>query len=182
MVLTKSTATEQSEKLKMMFITSEELSDDGALLRGGALVTDENTLPLEFRCTGSIKISSLQKMLVNLIGKPLLNSCKVKPTLVLTDQPFILGARSESNWPFVWIGSDSVDPVMPLSEKHEILKPKKKGGHTIVIRTLDHYESDIVYAANQMAELIEDHDIFEPFERIKKALVVIEQEERNKKR
>ncbi|KPJ75366.1 MAG: hypothetical protein AMS14_03700 [Planctomycetes bacterium DG_20] len=67
--------------------------DGDKILRGGALVTDPSTEPLEFRCTSAVRPTALQRILwgarldghvaANLIGLPLLRKISQEYGLVL---------------------------------------------------------------------------------------------------
>ena len=66
------------DDVRLMFISTKDFAD-GEAIRGGMLVTDAQTKPLEFRCTDPVRPTSLQKVLygkmlenhvlVTLIGK-----------------------------------------------------------------------------------------------------------------
>ncbi|MBE3068983.1 MAG: hypothetical protein IMZ66_01975, partial [Planctomycetes bacterium] len=67
--------------------------EDGKALRGGALVVDPSTEPLEFRCTDAVRPTNLQRVLwgkrldghiaVNLMAVPLLRAITQKYSLVV---------------------------------------------------------------------------------------------------
>ena len=70
---------------RLAFLGSAKF-DNSEVTRGGILVTDAETKPLEFRCTGPIRPTSFQRLLygtvmerhipVELVGVSLLNSRK----------------------------------------------------------------------------------------------------------
>ncbi|MEJ2552257.1 MAG: hypothetical protein P8Z34_16415, partial [Anaerolineales bacterium] len=77
--------------------------DDGASIRGGCLVTDGQTRPLEFRVSGAIRPTSLQKILYGdtlheyicneLVGMPMMKALESKPDLVLVRDAEFLKLR-----------------------------------------------------------------------------------------
>lgn len=89
--------------------------DDEKAYRGGILVTDLNTYPLEFRVTSPIRPTSLQTMLygntlenyiyVELIALPLIRAIKSRPIFVLTRSAHLLEARTKIKLPFLQISN-----------------------------------------------------------------------------
>ncbi len=89
--------------------------ENGASFRGGALVTDVETYPLEFRLTSPIRPTPLQKTLygktlqayiiTELIAMPLLKSLKEKPSLVIVNSTLYLAARPKIEYPIISIDS-----------------------------------------------------------------------------
>ncbi|HEY69959.1 MAG TPA: hypothetical protein G4O08_05180 [Anaerolineae bacterium] len=74
--------------------------DDGAAFRGACLVTDANTQPVEFRVSGAIRPTKLQRMLygeslhrticIDLVGLPITQTLETKPlVLVVRDAEFL---------------------------------------------------------------------------------------------
>jgi hypothetical protein len=87
--------------------------EDGAAIRGGCLVTDGMTRPLEFRVSGAIRPTPLQKVLYgdtlheyicsDLIGLPILESLENKPEIVLIRDAEFLKLRPRVNTPVLWV-------------------------------------------------------------------------------
>lgn len=87
--------------------------EDGVSMRGGCLITDEKTRPLEFRVSGAIRPTGLQKILYGdtlheyicneLVGMPMLKSLETKPDLVLVRDSEFLKIRPEVEVPILWV-------------------------------------------------------------------------------
>ena len=87
--------------------------DDNTAFRGGCLVTDLETKPVEFRCTAAIRPTELQRVLYgkklleyvcnDLVGVPIIKALQSKPTLVLVRLPELLKLRSNIAAPILWI-------------------------------------------------------------------------------
>jgi ribosomal protein L7/L12 len=97
-------------KARLAFLASQKFEEDEAF-RGAFLVTDEKTTPLEFRCTGSVRPTDLQKVLyghileqyvcVDLLATPLIQSFKEKPDLILVQDPLFLDLRPKIDIPIL---------------------------------------------------------------------------------
>src|SRR3970040_1492471 len=104
-------AASEERNLAFLDITSFE---DGAALRGGCLVTDSLTRPLEFRVSGPIRPTSLQKVLygdtlqeyicTDLIGLPMLQGLEPKPDIILERDAEFLKLRPKTELPVLWVG------------------------------------------------------------------------------
>jgi len=91
--------------------------EDAKILRGGALVTDETTEPLEFRCTDAVRPTALQRVLwgtrldghiaANLVGLPLLRKTSQDYGLVVVRKADFLEMRLNLEQPVVLILRDS---------------------------------------------------------------------------
>lgn len=89
--------------------------DDKKAFRGGILVTDINTYPIEFRVTSPIRPTALQTVLygntlesymyVELITLPLIRAIKSKPLLVLTRSDNLLEARKKIRLPLLGVSN-----------------------------------------------------------------------------
>lgn len=91
--------------------------DENKTLRGGALVTDPTTEPLEFRCTDAVRPTTLQRILwgtrleghiaANLIGLPLLRKTSQDYGLVIVKSADFLEVRMSIEQPVILILRDS---------------------------------------------------------------------------
>ena len=87
--------------------------EQGEIIRGGCLVTDALTRPIEFWVSGVIKPSSIQKILygdtlqeyisIDLIGVPLLESLEASPELILVREAEFLKLRQPAENPRLWV-------------------------------------------------------------------------------
>ena len=131
--------------------------ENGAVFRGGCLVTDIHTNPQEFRCTAAIRPSELQKILygkklreyvcTELIGRPLLEKLRLKPTLVLVRLGEFANLRPTVERPIIMV--EKVSSAFRLSAH-------------------PNYTEEIEPAQNLIQHLA---DILEPFERVHLALI-----------
>ena len=97
-------------KQNIVFVDVVSFENDSSF-RGGALVTDTATYPLEFRLTSPIRPTPLQKTLygktlqsyivAELIAIPLLKSLKVKPALAIANSNLFLAARPQLEYPII---------------------------------------------------------------------------------
>ncbi len=97
-----------STDTRLMFLTSERF-EKGNTLRGAFLITDDKTIPLEFRCTQPVQPTDLQKILyghileqyvlVELLAMPLIQAAREKPDLILVRNPFFLELRPKIEIP-----------------------------------------------------------------------------------
>jgi len=97
---------------KVMFLVQKKFEERDAI-RGAFLTTDESTTPLEFRCTGPIQPTDLQKVLygpilepyvlVRLIGMPLIQAAREKPDLILVRDPLLLELRTKIEIPLLCV-------------------------------------------------------------------------------
>jgi hypothetical protein len=134
--------------------------EDGAALRGGCLVTDSLTRPLEFRVSGAIRPTNLQKMLYgdtlheyicnDLIGVPLLNALESKPDMVLARDAEFLKLRTRLDIPVLWIRG-TVDGQF-------------------VLQSLPGYEKEAEAGRDALPRRLRGRSILEPFMRIHSAL------------
>ncbi|MBU1748724.1 MAG: hypothetical protein KKA73_13635 [Chloroflexi bacterium] len=149
------------------------LFEEGAAMRGGALITDIETKPYEFRCTSPVRPTSLQRVLygdtleeyiyVQLIGVPLVKDAKEKPGLILVRHPMLLRIRPFLSYPVVLVRSDQKATMATSEIGSGDLKP-------IVISSHREFPSEANAAQAQLALLMQRRDLLEPFERVQVAL------------
>lgn len=108
--------------------------DDGKIFRGGILVTDLKTYPLEFRVTSPISPSSLQAILYGgalknyiyseLITLPLVKAIKKQPLFIFTKSKHILKMRSRIKFPVFYITEDkfNIQPHPKYKEEFQAHK------------------------------------------------------------
>ncbi len=91
--------------------------EGGKVLRGGALVTDATTEPLEFRCTSAVRPTALQKVLwgarldgqiaCNLVGVPLMKALRQPYSLIAVRNPDFMEMRENLDLPMVLLSRDT---------------------------------------------------------------------------
>lgn len=148
-----------SPNLRIAFVDTI-LFDDGSI-RGGVLVTDKETRPYEFRVTSPIKPTALQKMLYGtsltdyvygqLIALPLLKNIKETVSLAICSRENLLVARPNLKFPFIVLKKSGRDDAL-LVQSHPDYSGEQ--GHAEII----------VY------DMMQRHDLAEPFTRLKLAV------------
>jgi hypothetical protein len=134
--------------------------DDGDAIRGGCLVTDGQTRPLEFRVSGPIRPTSLQKMLygdtmhehicTDLIGMPIMETLESKPALVLVRDAEFLKLRPRLDIPILWV------------------RGTVEGQY--VLQAFPGYEQEAESGRDALPRRLRGRNILEPFVRIRSAL------------
>jgi hypothetical protein len=162
---------EQSD-LRLVFLDAA-VFEDGTAIRGGALITDIETKPYEFRCTSPVRPTSIQRMLygdtleeyiyVELIGVPLIKAAKEKPSLVLVRTPLLLRIRPFLSCPVVLIRRDSKSTTVTNGNGESELRP-------VVISAHRAFLTEANAAQAMLAPLMQKRDPLEPFERLQVAL------------
>jgi hypothetical protein len=134
--------------------------EEGTAIRGGCLVTDALTRPLEFRVSGAVRPTNLQKVLYgdtlqeyisnDLLGIPLLQSLEVKPELVLVREAEFLKLRPRVGMAVLWARA-TVDGQF-------------------VLQAFPGYEQEAEAGRDALPRRLRGRNIMEPFGRIRTAL------------
>ena len=134
--------------------------DDGAIIRGGCLVTDAMTRPLEFWVSAGINPNSIQKMLygdtlheyicTDLVGIPLLEALESTPNLILVRDAEFLKIRLRIEIPVLWVRA-TVDGQY-------------------VLQSLPGYENEAEAGRELLPRRLRGRNIMEPFLRIRTAV------------
>ncbi|MEW6128658.1 MAG: hypothetical protein AB1757_16585 [Acidobacteriota bacterium] len=167
--------------LRLLFLASKKF-ESGKAVRGAFLLTDLNTKPVEFRCTNPIRPTTLQTMLygdileqhmmVDLIGIPLVNSIKEHPSLILVREQSFLGIRPKIDLPIIQIASEESIPISMADDGsgNQLLHSKSGRFEPVVLMTHNKFTNDREHAKTILNEIIETHNLLEPFNRIETAL------------
>ena len=144
--------------------------DDGSI-RGGVLVTDTETRPYEFRVTTPVKPTPMQRVLYGktlpdyvygeLISVPLVKAVKETLSLVVAKNENLLGMRPKLSVPVVLIKKNPEGIQVGNSEDTI---------ETFAIKSHPSYTGEGDWARTLLSNLLERHDPFEPFERLKIAM------------
>ncbi len=134
--------------------------EDGVAIRGGCLVTDSQTRPLEFRVSGAIRPTNLQKLLYgdtlheyicnDMVGLPMLQTLEMDPDLVLVRDAEFLKLRPKLDFPVLWVRG-TVD------------------GH-FVLQAFPGFEKEAENGLSAIPPRLRGRNIMEPFLRIRNAL------------
>jgi len=173
------------EKQKIGFFSLYD-TDTADSFVGGMLITDENGIPLEFKCTHAVKPTSIQKSLygdklkphiaVTLCGIPLLNNISNKPDILFVNIPFILGLRPETKIPTLLIKrageSINLNSQENQSEKQRI-EHESGEFQAIIIQSHPDYKEESTSFSIRINQLFSNFDLIEPFERMKKSIEIL---------
>lgn len=177
--------------------------EDGKALRGGALVVDSTTEPLEFRCTTAVRPTKLQRILwgarlgdhlaADLLGLPLVKALAQPFHLVVVRQPDFLGMRESIDIPLVRLRRDldaELEDEGPSTEGKQTEDDDAASGSSdgiltnalgrfepVIIECRRGRESDMSAARAALAPLFVSRDVLEPFERVETALEAIHVQE-----
>jgi hypothetical protein len=170
----------ETPELRLLFLASQRF-EDGKAIRGAFLLTDQNTKPLEFRCTNPIRPTQLQTILygssleehvmVHLIGLPLLNSVKDKLHLVLVNEGDFLKVREKVPTPIVRVSREGAVAISSEKDTAPRLLVSRSGRFDpITLTPHPKFDSDRDQAKAILAEVFNSYDLVEPFGRIANAL------------
>jgi hypothetical protein len=160
------------EHLRLGFLTAIEIPDKGFV--GGLLVTNHCGRPLEFQCTAPVKPNATQEILYGptlepfllgeLIGGTLVEKAGVKPQWILTDRAQILELRNHVEQPVALI-SPPPDSVPPEADPRQNLRLGRQ-----IVRFHPAHGGDGELMSRDLAQIPDDADLQEPFERVREAL------------
>ncbi len=154
---------------------------------GATLVTDGQGIPVEFKCTHSLKPTAIQKSLygdklkpfisINLCALPLFRSLINKPTIFFVDQPYTLSFRTEIELPVIYVKrqGETINLQNEISSENSKKKIENSNGlfTPIIIQPHPDFETDLKDNSNFIADLFNSFDLSEPFERIKKSVEIL---------
>lgn len=140
---------------------------------GGYLVTNAWGRPLEFRLTSAVQPNRVQTVLygptlneylhADVIGKALVEKTSIRPDLIVTDCPAVLGLRSRIEIPVIAIRSpecaeagDTIEFANPRSTSPLLLAARFASDETIIAARLEDIDPAV--------------DLAEPFDRIREAV------------
>ncbi len=134
--------------------------EEGAAFRGGCLVTDASTQPIEFRVSGTVRPTKLQKMLYgdtlhgyicsDLVGLPIIETLEAKPAVVMVRDAAFLSLRPRIGIPMLCI----LSPVEgePMFQAHP------------------EYEQEADENSNTLPNVLRERNLMEPFSRVHNGL------------
>ena len=165
-------ATEKKDQFRLGFLTALEIPEQGFV--GGLLITNRHGRPLEFQCTAPLKPNRTQEILYGstlgpyvmgeVIARTLVEKVAVKPHLILTERAEILELRSHVNMPIGCLDANQSAPAEKSAEStFQIGRQwfRVHSGHT----------ADRAELESQTAQVPQDADMREPFERVREALL-----------
>lgn len=145
---------------KVLAFLDIAIFEEGAAMRGGCLVTDIQTHPLEFRVSGAIRPTSLQKILYgktmhayickDLVGLPVIRALEIRPDFVLVRDAEFLKLRPEIDIPVLWV--------------------RTAANEQSVLQSYPGYDGEAEIGRDVLARVLRGNQIMEPFKRIHTAL------------
>ncbi len=179
--------THDSQALLAFIGLYQTLSKDGYI--GSVLVTDQQGVPQEFRCTHPVKPNTVQKPLygsalepyigVHLCGIPLLKSLNNTPALVIVDKGALLSIRKSIDFPVVSLsGNEKKDAYGAVSDNGrgkngEKLTSPNGRYPDILVSVHGNYANDMEEARGLLYRTYGVMDLIEPFERMGTAIEVL---------
>jgi hypothetical protein len=163
---------QKAETIRIAYVDIS-LFDDGSI-RGGALVIDTVSRPYEFRVTSPIKPNQLQKILYGkslveymygeLICSPLLKQLKEPVTISVCRDDHLLVARPNLRFPLISIGKQNLGTDATSG---------------IRINTHKNFSGEQAHAEVLLNTMMQQIDLFEPFDRIKLAVSEVHKQKIN---
>lgn len=165
---------------------------DGLECRGGILLTDLATEPIEFRCTSSVRPTLLQKTLwgerlavhiaAQLIGKPLVDSLLRRPSAVIVRNGDFLELRTLIALPLVHLSLDSNGAGASKGASTALDTQESLGSVSgrfgrVMVNVHPNHTQDLESVRDMLAEASDARDILEPFSRVSNALDLVQQQE-----
>ena len=154
---------------------------------GALLVTDLLGRPVEFRVTLPVKPTAIQRTLygdtlepyigVELCGKQLLRTLQHGLNLMLVNMDYLLQVRSMCSFPVVLVQkAGSAIHVQAASDGLSSTEHFESSGRfqPISLSTAPGYEGDLDEARPLVHETLKSLDLLEPFDRIDKALKLLQ--------
>lgn len=171
------------DELKLMFLASRKF-ENGEAIRGGALVTDGATKPIEFKCTDPIRPTTLQRtlyggvleehVLVQLIGKTLVEKVAAKPlSVVLVREPLFLQLRPLVDVPILYLLRDAEAAGVPEhvdADDRQLLTTSSGSYEPLLIGAHKDYVAEREKQRAMLRDVFAHYDLMEPFERVAAAL------------
>jgi hypothetical protein len=134
--------------------------NNGNAVRGGCLLTDAQTRPLEFRVSGLVQPTALQRILYGktlhqyicseVLGVPLLRELESEPQILLLRDAAFFGLHGQVKAPLLWV---------QVSEEGEI-----------TFQTHPKVEDVLEQQLSILPEALRGRDVLEPFSRVRAAL------------
>jgi len=166
--------------LKLAFIHFVEIADKHI---AGILITEENTKPLEFRTTTDVEIDELQRILYGDALKEvlykenfaidLINAVKEEFDVLLTKEKEILSIRNKIDKPVVHISK--FDPFKAM-DKYSVKISNTVGRFDPLVLKVNRKDEDrLNEIAQKLQEIYKAYNLLEPFNRIEKAIIFLEE-------
>lgn len=155
--------------------------DNGAAIRCGALVIKETGAPVEFRATSPVRPTVLQKIfygrnldaevLVEVLGKPLVNELRESFDLVVVNNPLLLNLRRFTEKPVIYLRRQGDLTIgSPNHQASGLIGDGQDRFAPVVYETFTGNQEDVRSGKAILELAAENMDPLEPFERVNLAL------------
>lgn len=173
------------EKLKIGFLSLySTFSENGYI--GVFLVTDENGIPIEFKCTYAVKPTDIHKTLygdkllpiisIQKCGIPLLNSINHKPDIIFINEDYILNMRPEIDIPTFYI-KPKVEQISLQSQndasESQVVENSTKHYQQLLVKAHQQFQNELAPLKPTIYLLTNNFDVLEVFDRMKKAVEIL---------
>lgn len=153
---------------------------------GALLITDENGIPLEFKCTQAVKPTAIQKSLygdklrpyiaITLSGIPLLDSVDEEPEILFINIPYVLDIRPQIEIPtiLIWRAGESIS-FQEGEDDSEKQRVECDSGEfqAVVFQSHRDFKEESKDLNVSIRELFANFDLIEPFERMKRSVEIL---------
>ncbi len=179
----------QREQIRIAYLDSKHF-EGGAAVRGAVLVTDSESKPAEFRCTNTIRPTSLQKvlyggildqhLLVDLISVPLLRAISSRISLVVVREPMLLETRARVETPLVLLQSqaESASTGGNVRVDDALIHSETGKFEPLVLAVKEEYSDDAAVARTLLQLVGKRCSPLEPFDRLQLALEQVHAQKR----
>ncbi|MEI6488251.1 MAG: hypothetical protein WCP52_04780 [Bacteroidota bacterium] len=155
---------------------------------GTVLITDHYGIPLEFKCTHSVKATAIQKALygerlepyigIELCGVPLLKSITNTPDFLFINIPYLVGIRKKIDLPTILISraeknkdtessANTGDEKILIVNEYDTYEPIEIEYHP------DFAKHDSNLTLEEIQLVFANFDLFEPFDRMRKSVEIL---------
>lgn len=172
--------TMNESQIRLLYLATHKF-EDGKVIRGAFLLTDNDTKPVEFRCTNPVRPTQLQTILygeilqehimVELIGLPLVQSVRETADVILVIEPDFLNMRTKVDIPVVLLTKEErIATVDGHEDNFQMLTSTSGFFEPVVLSTHGDFPTDKTQSRAILGDIFNTHDLIEPFNRISKAL------------
>ena len=169
--------------MKLGFIAFTQI--DG-VLKGGVLITDETTKPIEFRAISDVKIDELQKILYGETLEStflkeqytldLINAVENLPDVLLTEEKELLNLRPKMLVPIGHL--TKLDPMQAIDKYSHKISDITGKFETLVLSMHPQDQKLVVPISKTLQSIYKNYNLLEPFSRIKNAIKYLSEGEK----
>lgn len=174
------------DKNKIGFLSLYEIETSESYVVS-LLVTDNNGIPIEFKCTHAVKPTAIQKTLygeklipyigITLCGIPLINSISNKPDIICVNLPYLLDIRVEIKTPTLLIrrAGEVINIGNDNKTDNEKYRIENEFGNfqSIVIQSHIENKEEAKTHMPLVNDLFNNFDLIEPFDRMRKSIDIL---------